>query len=323
MIDVHVSGVGLKSNRKKGLSGEFTTRVDRTLRRRLGFRLGQFAMYPPRPICLSKKYRTSHTAPNPLKLSIVTPVLNQSKFIGATVESILGQNYPFLEYIVIDGGSRDGTTEILRKYRDQLSYFDSRPDNGQSDAINRGMQQASGEVLAWINGDDLLLPGALHYVSDFFTSHPDIDVIYGHRIIINVTGEEIGRWVLPRHNGRILSWMDFVPQETLFWRRRVWDRVGARIDDSFKFAMDWDLLIRLRDSGAKFARVPRYLGAFRVHPKQKTLAEMSRDGIAEMNRIRLRCLGRIPSKAEMRLAVAPYALQHMLLDRCNRLLRLY
>ena len=94
-------------------------------------------------------------------------------------------------------------------------------------------------MLAWLNGDDLLLPGAIEYVAHFFEQHPEVDVVYGHRIVIDADGREVGRSILPPHDDGVLSWADFVPQEALFWRRRIWERVGARIDESFQFAMDW------------------------------------------------------------------------------------
>jgi glycosyltransferase involved in cell wall biosynthesis len=304
---------------KTGLPG--TSRFKLALRSLLGIRLGQFAMYSPRPVRIPAHYRTRRGGTGRLKVSIVTPVFNQSAFIAATIESVLSQNYPALEYIIIDGGSSDGTAEIVKSYRDRLFWAESSPDNGQSDAINRGMRYASGDLLAWLNGDDLLLPGALDYVVHFFETHPNIDVLYGHRIVIDHTGKEIGRWVLPPHSDRVLSWVDYIPQETLFWRRKAWEVAGARIDDTFHFAMDWDLLLRLRDSGARFVRVPRFLGAFRVHEKQKTWAEQETLGIPEINRIRERCLGYVPSKAELRLAVIPYILQHILLEQCSRMVR--
>jgi hypothetical protein len=112
----------------------------------------------------------------------------------------------------------------------------------------------------------------------------------------------------------VLSWADYVPQETLFWRRSLWEKVGGRIDESFRFAMDWDLLVRFRQAGARFARIPRFLGGFRVHAKQKTSAGISDIGFEEMNRIRARILGRVPSTIEVRKAVAPYLMRHAAVD---------
>jgi glycosyltransferase involved in cell wall biosynthesis len=197
----------------------------------------------------------------------------------------LSQDYAQLEYIVQDGGSQDGTREILARYKDKLSHFSSQEDQGQAHAINLGFRHAHGDVLAYLNSDDVLLPGALHYVADFFGDHPNIDVVYGHRIVIDEMDREVNRWVLPRHDDKILSWVDYIPQETLFWRRRIWEKVGGRLDESFHFALDWDLLLRFRDAGARFVRLPRFLGAFRVHPMQKTATMMRQACVPESNRL--------------------------------------
>lgn len=300
-----------------------TAATPRWLRGLLGFRLGQFAMYPPRPLRVRVRSHGPAPAGPPLRISIVTPVFNQAEFVERTVSSILDQGYPALQYIVMDGGSTDGTAEKLYALRDRLDHLHSGPDNGQAAAINAGMRHADGEILAWINGDDLVLPGALEYVSGYFRTHPEIDVIYGHRVIVDEDGQDIGRWVLPRHCDAVLDWVDFVPQETLYWRRSIWERIGGRLDESFQFAMDWDFLVRLRDGGARFARVPRYLGAFRYHSKQKTSAKISTTGRDEMDRIHRRTLGRIPGRIERGFRVAPYLAMHSILQRADRLLGLY
>lgn len=245
---------------------------------------------------------------------MVTPSYNQAQFIERTVRSVLDQDYPNLDYRVQDGGSNDGTVEILRRYEGRLAGWDSRPDKGQSEAINRGFAGTTGEIMAWLNSDDVLFPGALEYVADYFASHPDVDAIYGHRILIDEEDRQIGRWILPAHSNRVLSWADFVPQETLFWRRRIWDKAGGQVDESFRFAMDWDLLLRFREAGARFRRVPRFLGGFRIHSRQKTSAAITDVGFQEMNRLRQRVLGRVPSGDEVRKALVPYVLRHLAAD---------
>ena len=152
--------------------------------------------------------------------------------------------------------------------------------------------------MAWINSDDFYLPGALRFVADYFARHPEVDVLYGHRILVDEQSREVGRWFLPRHSDEILRLNDFVPQETLFWRRRIWDRVGG-IDPSFKFAMDWDLLLRFADAGARIVRVPYFLACFRLHPAQKTSAAMHHYGQAEIDRLRHRAQGREIPPAEL------------------------
>jgi glycosyltransferase involved in cell wall biosynthesis len=239
------------------------------------------------------------------------------------MQSVLSQNYANLQYIVMDGGSTDGTWEKIEHLRPLLAHAHSGPDGGQAAAINAGMRKADGEILAWLNGDDMLLPGALAYVANFFETHADVDAIYGHRVIINGEGLEIGRWVLPPHSSGVLSWMDFVPQETMFLRRRTFETVGFRVDESFHFALDWDLLLRLRDAGTRFKRLPRYLGAFRVHQTQKTSAAWLLDGVAETSRLLARYHQRVPTIRERRLRVFPYIAKHIVLQWVDKLFRWY
>lgn len=230
--------------------------------------------YPPIPLNIPKRY--SHVALPAEDLlpivSIVTPSLNQAIFLENTIMSVLGQHYPKLEYVIQDGGSTDGSAHILETYRSKLTHVESCKDTGQADAINRGFRHAKGEIMAWLNSDDLLLPGAIADVVNYFLKHPEVDVLYGHRININEYGEEVGRRILPPHDNEVLRWTDLIPQETLFWRKRIWEKAGSYIDESYQFAMDWELLLRFREAGAVFVRLPRFLGAFRIHPAQKTLS---------------------------------------------------
>lgn len=227
------------------------------------------------------------------------------------MDSILNQGYPNLEYFVQDGGSDDGTIDVLKQYSDRLSGWESAPDDGQSQAINLGFARTHGEIMAWLNSDDLFLSGALAYVADYFARHPEVDVVYGHRILIDEQDKEIGRWILPRHDDDALAWADFIPQETLFWRRSIWEKAGGQIDESFRFAMDWDLLLRFRGCGARIVRLPCFLGAFRIHDEQKTSAAIHDVGMEEMRRLRARELGRDVTQAEIRRALVPYLLRHV------------
>ena len=280
------------------------------LRLTVGPWLGVLHQHRPRPVRLPRPFRGPLPWPAPV-ISVVTPSFNQAPFLGRTVESVLGQGYPRLEYIVQDGGSTDGTAALLRGYRGRLAHCESRRDNGQADALNRGFRRATGEVLAYLNSDDLLLPGALAYVAAYFRRHPEVDVVYGHRIVIDPEDREVGRWVLPPHDDDVLSWCDFVPQETLFWRRGIWEAAGGALDESFRFALDWELLLRFRAAGARFARLPRFLGAFRVHPAQKTSAWLEGVGRREMGRLRRRCHGRDVTDDEVSRQVEPYLRRHI------------
>jgi len=281
-------------------------------------RLGNLNQYAPRPLSMSrrKSIKTLHSYPT---ISIVTPSFEQGSFIERTLLSVFNQRYPKLEYFVQDGGSKDSTVEVLKKHEDNLSGWVSEKDNGQSQAINRGFAKTSGEIMAWLNSDDLLLPGALETVAEYFNRHPEVDVVYGNRLLIDQNDMEIGRWIMPGHYSSVLSWVDYIPQETLFWRRTMWEKVGGQIDESFRFAMDWDLLVRFREAGAQFAHIPQFIGAFRIHEHQKTSAAINEIGHREMERIRERSLGRVPSYKEIRNAVFPYLLQHIVVDMTYRI----
>ncbi|WP_313986284.1 carbamoyltransferase C-terminal domain-containing protein [Methylophilus sp. VKM B-3414] len=281
-------------------------------------RLGQLSQYSPRPMSCLASPCISKLSAYPC-ISIVTPSYQQGEYIERTIKSVVDQAYPNLRYFVQDGGSKDSTTIVLRRYENALSGWVSEKDSGQSQAINRGFNQLNGEIMAWLNSDDLLLPGALHIVADYFNRHPEVDVVYGNRLLIDVNDMEIGRWILPGHDSAILSWVDYVPQETLFWRRRIWEKAGGKIDESFRFAMDWDLLVRFRDAGAKFGHIPQFLGAFRIHEHQKTSAAISQIGYQEMGRIRERTLGYLPECKQIRKAVLPYLLKHIFVDMIYRL----
>ena len=304
--------------------------IETLQRRRLGGRLmtfirpriGMLYQYPPRPLTIPLEYlrKPPCDAGQPPSVSIVTPSFNQGRYIGPTIESVLNQEYPCLEYIVQDGGSQDDTPDVLRCYQHRLSGWASAPDHGQSHALNLAFAKTHGDIMGWLNSDDMLLPGAIDYAVQYFMKHPDVDVVYGHRILIDDRGMEIGRWVLPSHDSQVLSWADYIPQETLFWRRRLWDKVGGRIDERFRFAMDWDLILRFRDAGAKFVRLPRFMGAFRVHPEQKTSAEITEAGKEEMAELRERCMGRPVTRREILCGLLPYYARHVLYHKYYRML---
>jgi len=269
----------------------------------------------PRPVHVPARYHRKPALTNPPVISVVTPSYNQGVFLEKTITSVLDQEYPRLQYVVQDGGSTDETAGVLALYRDRLHHSEMRQDKGQSNAINLGFAHTSGEIMAYLNSDDLLLPGALHTVAKYFEDHPDVDVVYGHRVVIDRDGNELGRWVIPPHDADILKWADYVPQETMFWRRRIWDKVGG-IDESFRFAMDWDLLLRFQEAGAKFHRIGRFLGAFRVHNTSKTTTVVKTTGSEEMARLRERCHGREVTGEEIQHGIRRYLLRHAL---CNRM----
>jgi glycosyltransferase involved in cell wall biosynthesis len=289
----------------------FTGRLRRLVARILGTQLQSLSHRKPRALDIPDRYHTPLPLENPPGISIVTPSFNQGRYLDQTIRSVLDQNYPKLEYAVQDGGSKDESVAVMDKYRDRLKHAESRKDKGQAHAINLGFAHATGgEIMAYLNSDDLLLPGSLNYVGAYFAAHSDVDVVYSHRVIIDQNDKEIGRWVLPSHSDRMLIWADYVPQETMFWRRRIWDKAGGQMDESFQFALDWDLLLRFRAAGAKFVRLPRFLGAFRVHACQKTTTDFVDTGTPEMAKLRTRVHGCSTTLLDIRRNMSNYMLRH-------------
>ena len=278
-------------------------------------RIFKLKNYEPRPLQLPASYTRTRPPVNAPKISIVTPNLNQGPYIEATILSVIDQGYPNLEYIVQDGGSKDESLDVIRRHADRIAHWTSEKDKGQAHAINLGMRHATGDVMAYLNSDDILLPGSLAYVAQYFAKHPDVDVVYGHRVLIDEAGDDIGRWVLPPHDDYILPFVDYVPQETMFWRKRIWDKVGSQLDEAFHFAMDWDLILRFREAGAKFRRLPRFLGAFRISSDNKTTQLLETVGRRDMEILRKRVLGRIPSDREINQVIRPYLRRHWLCDK--------
>jgi glycosyltransferase involved in cell wall biosynthesis len=294
----------------------FRVRVKARIRQGLGIRIGTLWHHPPRPVRIPAHYFDPPRLTDPPAIAVATPAFNHGAYLERTIRSVLDQDFAPLEYAVQDGGSMDGTLAILERYRPRLKHAESRGDEGQAQAINLAFAHTTAPIMAYLNSDDLLLPGALHYVAHYFATHPEVDAVYGHRILIDEDDGEIGRWVLPPHDDAVLRWADYVPQETLFWRRSLWERVGGALDESFHFAMDWDLLLRFQDAGARIVRVPRFLGSFRVHVRSKTLTQLTGQGADEMNRLRERCHGRTVTRNEIRQRTLGYVLRQGL---CHRL----
>lgn len=230
-------------------------------------------------------------------VSIVTPSYNQGQFLEETIRSVLLQGYPNLEYIIMDGGSTDGSVEIIRKYEPWLSYLHIGPDGGQAAAIAEGFRHATGEILAWLNSDDRYRPGALARAALFFTAHSKI--AFGNGDVNFIDGD--GRWmkrmfaIRPNRfltaNLGVHGW----PQQGCFWRRWAYERVGG-VDPAFRFCMDLDLFIRLIGSGPS-KRIPGPpLGDFRIHDQAKSsnLHEVAREETTAIIRkygTAARCLG--------------------------------
>lgn len=208
---------------------------------------------------------------SPISFSIITCSYQQGAFIDVTLRSVLDQEYEALEYIVIDGGSTDGSVDTIRSYADRLAYWVSEPDRGQSDALIKGFARARGEIQGWLCSDDLLLPGALKAVAAFFTGHPEVDAVYGDALWIDAVGNHLRPKKEPRfHHLAFLFDHNYIPQPSMFWRRSLYERVGG-LDTNFHLAMDSDLWERF-SRATRIAHLPRYLSCMRYYPEQKTRA---------------------------------------------------
>lgn len=275
-----------------------------------------FEQYAPRALDLGGNPAVPPLSSRPPRIAIVTPSFNHGRFLRATIDSVLDQNYPDLLYHVQDAGSTDDTVDILKGYGDRISWR-SEPDDGQSDAINKGFGNVACDVMAYLNSDDTLLPGTLARIADFFTRRPEVDFVYSHRIFIDYSGSEVGRAILPAHDGRALKYAGYVPQETMFWRRRVWEAVGP-FDASLHYALDWDFILRAEAAGFRLARMRQFLACFRVHDEQKTTRNYEL-GRSEMQKLRRRSLGHVPTQAEIYRAMAPYLMRQFLFHWSYRL----
>jgi glycosyltransferase involved in cell wall biosynthesis len=282
-------------------------------------RLGKLYHHRPIDLEILPKYTTENLKTEPLKLSVVTPSFNQGDYLKKTIESVIKQNYGNLEYIIQDSCSTDNTKNVLENVNNKNIKFYIEKDKGQADAINKGFQRTTGEIMAWINSDDIYLPGTFNYVVNYFNKNPNVDVVYGHRILIDTNDKEIGRWVLPKHDKKVLYYADFIPQETLFWRREIWKKVGASINFEYNFALDWDLLLRFQESGAKIVRLPRFLAAFRIHPNQKTSSQIDSLGEKEMNFLRNYYLGKDHTNSEIKKEIIFYLFKSELLNKLYHL----
>jgi len=204
------------------------------------------------------------------KISVVTPCYNSAKFLEECIDSVLSQGWPNLEYILIDGGSTDGSVEIIKKYEKYLSYWQSEPDEGQYYAINRGFEKSSGEIMTWLNSDDIYHPGALKRTADVFRIYPEMEWITGRPNATNEEGELM--WVLfmiPKYcRYRFLDqiyWDPWIQQESVIWKRSLWEKAGARLDTNYKFAADLELWVRFFRY-AQLHTVNDLIGSFRMHP---------------------------------------------------------
>ncbi len=202
-------------------------------------------------------------------VTVITPSYNQGRFIRETIESVLSQQYPNLEYIVVDGLSNDETAQICAEYADRLTFVTEK-DQGQSDAINKGFAMARGEIVAWLNSDDIFLPGAVERAVEAFLREPELGAVYGEGYQVDVDGEVKQRFAVtePFNLWKLVYMSDYILQQTVFFRGKVFDEVGL-LERDLHYGMDWEILIRI---GKRFMLryLPYYMGSLREHGEAKT-----------------------------------------------------
>ncbi|HSH94763.1 MAG TPA: glycosyltransferase family 2 protein [Roseimicrobium sp.] len=234
-----------------------------------------------------------------MKLSIITPSFNQDSYLEETLLSVLNQRQDGLEYIVVDGGSRDGSVEILRTYADRLSWWVSEPDAGQADAINKGLARATGDVVAFLNSDDVYLPGALKAVTDFFAAHPEANWVCGGWLMFGEPADmETSVWFpKPPSNAAACLYQHFsAAQPAHFWRRSLFQKHGP-FDASYRYCFDHEFYVRLLLAGERCHPLNVPLAAYRIHGSSKTVAEGDRF-THEFDAIRGKYLARTPAAEE-------------------------
>jgi glycosyltransferase involved in cell wall biosynthesis len=203
-----------------------------------------------------------------MRITVITPSFNQAAFLEQTMLSVLNQDWPDIEYMVLDGGSGDASAEIIRRYEGRLARWRSSPDAGQSAAINEGLRVATGQVVGWLNSDDLLLPGALKRIASAFAD-PAVRAVCGWAVTIDHDSKIVSRRIFPQPTAQVLLKRSLLSQPAVWWRRELIESVGL-LDESLKVCMDLDYWVRLAQAGVVPKLIPAYLAAFRRHAGQKT-----------------------------------------------------
>jgi len=205
------------------------------------------------------------------KITIVTPSFNQGHFLEDTIISVLGQNYKGLEYIIMDGGSTDGSTAIIKKYEKELSYWESERDNGQSHAINKGFNRATGDILMWLNSDDLLLPNTLTYIADAVIRDGE-GIYYGNCVHFREKETGVDSWgsdVIEWTRKHVLEHIDYIIQPSSFWTKNVYQKVGP-FSETLHFGFDWEWFIRAKRMGIKLTPLNKSISMYRFHADHKS-----------------------------------------------------
>ncbi len=209
-------------------------------------------------------------------ISIITPSFNQARYLEQTIQSVLGQDYPRIEYIVVDGASTDGSVEIIKKYESKLAYWVSEKDSGQADAINKGLAKAKGEIVAWLNSDDYYLPGAVSAAVKTFDENPEIVLVYGNMLAVDEHGKAFNTLKYRQLTLQDLLCFQIIGQPAVFFRREALEKSGM-LDSTFHFLLDHQLWIRIAQHG-KILHVPQTWAAARYHAEAKNRAKAAEFG---------------------------------------------
>lgn len=226
-------------------------------------------------------------------ISVITPSFNQGKYIERTLLSVLSQKGAVFEYLVMDGGSSDETLDILKKYQDELQWISER-DTGQANAVNKGVIRSTGDIIGWLNSDDIYYPGALERISAFFDAHPRVDIVYGNADFIDETDRLLGHYPTESWNAGRLCDICFLCQPAVFFRRTLIERYGL-LDEKLLYCMDYEYWLRLARAGAAFVYLQQMLAGSRVYPQTKTVA-MRIAVHEEMLSMLVQKLGRAPDR---------------------------
>ena len=228
-------------------------------------------------------------------VSIITPSFNQGRFIERTIEAVLSQDpgNRSVDYLIVDGGSQDDTLDVVQRYAGRLRWI-SEPDRGQADAVNKGLRSTSGDVIGWLNSDDIYFPGAIKAACDFLDAEPAVDVVYGDAQHIDAEGMVLGPYPTEPWDSRRLEAVCFLCQPAVFFRRRVVERFGG-LDTRLQIALDYEYWLRLALGGATFSYLPRVLAGWRLYPGIKSYVRRLEMHV-EVNDMMVERLGRVPDQ---------------------------
>ena len=219
-------------------------------------------------------------------VSVVTPSYNQGKYLEKTIRSVICQDYSNIEYIIVDALSSDNSQEIIQKYSNYIDIIIIEKDNGQSDALNKGFRACNGNILAYLNADDCYADKiTISKAVSYFESYPEVDVVYGQRNTVDKNGCFLYCMPYRKFSMENIYISDYIPQECTFWRRQMFEKSGSYIDDTFDFAMDYELWLRFLKHNANFLSVIDFFGLFRNYEEQKSVSQWRSVGLPEIAKL--------------------------------------